>query len=321
MDTKVKIGIAAAIVVALGAVIGYDLMHAKGKPAGDATQAAVDSGLKVVTEGDPGQSASPNGTATVVDLQRSDTQIQGPVAPPSSLESERIIAPAAPAPADPAAPEEYVVQPDETLAYIAEKKYGDPNKWTLIARANPKVNPNRMRIGTKLVIPNAAAPVAEVAAAPAPDLALEPAPADGSPRTYVIKAGDMLSHIAKRFYGTTAAVAKIREANADILADANILTEGVKIVLPESAARPATSVSVGEPGSNHTTAQVDPKTSTGRTHTIAQGDSLWKIAAKHHGGQGVLSFMERIVASNSDKLSSTSTPLRVGWTLAIPAAE
>lgn len=318
MDTKVKIGIAAAIVVALGAVIGYDLMHAKGRPAGDATQAAVDSGLKIVTEGDPGQAPAPNGTATVVDLQRSDTQIQGPVTPPASLESERI---PAPAPPDPAAPEEYVVQPDETLADIAEKKYGDQNKWTLIARANPKVNPNKMRIGTKLVIPNAAAPVAEVAAAPAPDLQLEPAPADGSPRTYVIKAGDMLSHIAKRFYGTTAAVAKIREANADLIADANFLTEGVKIVLPEVSSRPATTVSVGTPGSAHTTDRVDPPTSTGKTHTIARGDSLWKIAEKHHGGQGVLAFMDRIVAANPDKLSSPSTPLRLGWRLAIPAVE
>ena len=54
---------------------------------------------------------------------------------------------------------------------------------------------------------------------------------------------------------------------------------------------------------------------------MARGDSLWKIAEKHHGGQGVLAFMDRLVAANPDKLASKNTPLRAGWVLAIPEAE
>jgi nucleoid-associated protein YgaU len=319
MTTPAKLAIAAVIVAALAAVVGYDLMYGKPKNAAGAADPAprADSGLTIVQE-NPAR-------ATPADLigeaERREAGAAATTAPAAAVDTERPAAAPAPSPnpVDPApSNEEYVVQAGETLADIAERKYGDPNKWTIIAKANKGVNPNRMKIGTTLVLPSAAAPVPAEPVAVETPAAVEPAPADGSPRTYVIQAGDVLSKIAKKFYGTASAAAKIVEANPEVLKDADFLTVGAKIVLPEAPARAPVTVSTGEPGTAHTTAKVDPAATTGRTHAVARGESLWKIAAKHHGGQGVLAYMDRLVAANPDKLSSKETPLRTGWVLALP---
>ena len=47
------------------------------------------------------------------------------------------------------------VKEGDTLWAIAGKEYGDPRKWTRIARENGIENPRRVRIGTILVIPEA----------------------------------------------------------------------------------------------------------------------------------------------------------------------
>ncbi|HTF56392.1 MAG TPA: LysM peptidoglycan-binding domain-containing protein [Planctomycetota bacterium] len=325
MTTKVKVAIAAVIVAAIGAVVGYDLMQAKNRATTAETAPRDESGLTLVREtsnaGTPAPETPANAAAVIGEADRRETGPAG--APPT--QPDRTAAPApvpAPLPVDPhPATEEYVVQAGETLAAIAEKKYGDQNKWTIIAKANPTVNPNKMKVGAKLVLPSPAAtpnPAPEAAAAKAePD----PAPADGSPRTYTIQVGDSLSKIAKRFYGTTTAVAKIKEANVEALQDVDFLAVGLKLVLPEMPAKAPPTVTKGEPGTNHTTEKVDPQTPTGRTHTVARGESLWKIADKYHGGLGVLAFMDKLVAANPDKLSSKNTPLHVGWALAIPNIE
>lgn len=66
---------------------------------------------------------------------------------------------AAPAKAEKAAPEKvsgetYVVKSGDTLGSIARKFYGDARNSDVILRANPQLtDPNRLRIGTSLVIP------------------------------------------------------------------------------------------------------------------------------------------------------------------------
>jgi len=326
MTTKVKIAVAAVIVAAIGAVVGYDLMQGKNRTSA-ATESAArdDSGLTLVrdssTPGTTGTETPPNAAAVIGEADRRES---GTVAAPPP-QSDRTVTPIpapAPPPANPApATEEYVVQAGETLAAIAEKKYGDPNKWTVIAKANPTVNPNRMKVGAKLVLPNAAATPAPATEVAATRTEPDPAPADGSPRTYTIQVGDSLSKIAKKFYGTTTAVAKIREANAEALQDLDFLAVGLKLVLPEMPAKAPATVTTGEPGTEHTTAKVDPQVPTGRTHTVARGESLWKIAEKYHGGQGVLAYMDKLVSANPDKLASKNTTLHVGWALAIPNVE
>jgi len=317
MTTTAKIAIAAVIVAALAAVVGYDLMYGKPKTQDSGAEAPRTDGGLIVQDTTP--RAAP---ADLIGEAERRENGAGAVTPPGAGETERTPIPAAPvAPAVEPAPsnEDYVVQSGETMADIAERKYGDPNKWTIIAKANKSVNPNRMRIGTKLVLPSASA---TTAAAPEAAVAEAPSqPAAGVPKSYTIQAGDVLSKIAKKFYGTSSAAARIQEANPEVLKDPDFLTVGATITLPEASAPAPVTVSTGEPGTSHTTARVDPATATSRSHTVARGDSLWKIAEKHHGGMGVLAYMDKLVAANPDKLASKNTTVRAGWVLALPDAE
>jgi 5'-nucleotidase len=47
----------------------------------------------------------------------------------------------------------YTIRKGDSLWSIAEAKYGNGNKWKLIAKANPKVNPNHILAGTTIVLP------------------------------------------------------------------------------------------------------------------------------------------------------------------------
>ncbi|HEY0712667.1 MAG TPA: LysM peptidoglycan-binding domain-containing protein [Polyangia bacterium] len=53
--------------------------------------------------------------------------------------------------------------------------------------------------------------------------------------TYVVKAGDTLSKIAKNKYGEASAWRKIFEANTDLLKDPDKIYPGQKLKLPQSA--------------------------------------------------------------------------------------
>jgi nucleoid-associated protein YgaU len=50
---------------------------------------------------------------------------------------------------------QYVVEKGDTLAKIAEKKLGSAEKWKEIARANGIDDPETLRVGQKLSIPDA----------------------------------------------------------------------------------------------------------------------------------------------------------------------
>lgn len=47
----------------------------------------------------------------------------------------------------------HTVAKGETMGSLSQKYYKDATKWKKIADANPKVNPNSMQIGTKLLVP------------------------------------------------------------------------------------------------------------------------------------------------------------------------
>ncbi len=142
-----------------------------------------------------------------------DTNI--PVVPPQ-VDTAPPVVPAA---------QEYVIQRGDSF-YTIGKKLNVSMK--AIQEANPNVNPSKLQIGQKIVIPAAAA----LPAAGAPGVSI-PAPTVGGEHTYTVKSGDTLTKIASQ-QGTT--VKALRAAN-------NLKTDkirvGDKLIIPAKAAAPA----------------------------------------------------------------------------------
>ena len=94
------------------------------------------------------------------------TPAQAPPQPPPSSPVPRPIDPG-PAPKPPAAPAttpppaagrrfpcHYVIQPGDNLISISRHLYGTGNHWRRIAEANPGLNPRRLKIGRRILIPS-----------------------------------------------------------------------------------------------------------------------------------------------------------------------
>ena len=56
----------------------------------------------------------------------------------------------------------HVIRPGDTLWSIAEKTYGDGQRWRSIRRANPGINPQKLHIGDKVMLPDLSEQLAEV---------------------------------------------------------------------------------------------------------------------------------------------------------------
>ena len=107
----------------------------------------------------------------------------------------------------------YTVQPGDTLALIAEH-FGVSLEQILAA--NPQIfNPNLIRVGQRIVIPNQA---------PAP---VTPAPGTGQ-QIYTVEEGDTLAKIARRF---GVGVDEVLAANPTIV-NPNLIFVGQQIVIP-----------------------------------------------------------------------------------------
>ena len=138
-----------------------------------------------------------------------------------------VAAPAAPAPAAVT----YKVVKGDTFGGIAHR---NGIKLAMLQKANPSItDPNKLRIGQTVNIPApAAVPAAVPAAAPAP-AAAKPAPAAAPGGEYVVKNGDALDRIARRFKTTSKA---IREANG---LKSDTIRVGQKLKIPGAAAAAA----------------------------------------------------------------------------------
>ena len=78
---------------------------------------------------------------------------------PGGAAAPERVASSTPPPADrqaaapPAAGGEYVVQKGDMLSVIAQQRLGSAKRWREIAALNPKVDPDRLLVGTRLVMP------------------------------------------------------------------------------------------------------------------------------------------------------------------------
>ncbi len=119
---------------------------------------------------------------------------------------------------------DYVVKPGDTFESIAADWFGDRNKHSLIAIANPYKESSRLTIGEVLRLPPKTTEQR---------IDIPTASGDGGPTLYTVRSGDTLGKIAQVAYGKASLWTKIYEANkATIGADPANLKVGMQLEIP-----------------------------------------------------------------------------------------
>jgi len=127
----------------------------------------------------------------------------------------------------------HTVQKGETLSSIAQAAYGNANYYSLIARANPKINPAKLRPGTVITLPEASTSRDRQAMASSPT----PASASLDSKHYKVQPGDSLEKISARLYGSTSKWEKIYELNkSKIGSDPHKIKAEMVLALPDEPA-------------------------------------------------------------------------------------
>ncbi|HZE99594.1 MAG TPA: LysM peptidoglycan-binding domain-containing protein [Planctomycetota bacterium] len=328
MNTQVKVGIAAAIVAALVALIVLDQ---KTTPKDDAGPRAPGGDPAVIVGTNSG--ADPASTRLSEEESRlykdaarqfgTDTPKPPATIKGSEEKNEKKISPTG---------EEYVIKDKDTFDTIAQKHYGSKSYALMIAAANPDVKPTSLRVGKKIILPpkqavekKEEAPVVRDVtpppdAAPKTDTALKTT-ATGQ-KVYTVQPGDTLSGISVKVYNTSRHYQKIYEANRDAIEDPNTLQVGLNLTMPELPVKGANG-SVPGTGTAATTLNPPPADvpAGAKVHQVAPGDRLWNIAAKFAAERkiGILDMIKLIVDANVEKkIREDGSNLQAGWQLIIP---
>lgn len=126
----------------------------------------------------------------------------------------------------------YTVRSGDTMKSIAKNVLGDGQKWSIIARANPRVDPIKLRVGMVLQIPH---DPTNLQGAPPPNASTassQPGSPDGPTREYVVQSGDTLSEIAQRQLGASARWPDLLKANESLLRSPRDLRPGMRLRIP-----------------------------------------------------------------------------------------
>ena len=118
----------------------------------------------------------------------------------------------------------HVASRSETLWGLAERYYGNGNKWRLIAEANRPAIPesNVLQPGMELVIPPETANGASSATAASAS----------QTRTHIVQPGDSLSKLSNKYYGSERHWRKLLEANRQSVPNPESLQVGTRLVIP-----------------------------------------------------------------------------------------
>ncbi len=157
-------------------------------------------------------------------------------------------------------------------------------------------------------------------------------PKPALPKIYEVTDGDYLALIAKQYYGEvegnkTVNIMRIFEANRNLLKAADDIQVGQKLIIPplrdsalskekkkdglvSSIVEKVTSI-----GREHLSLKKPNRPKQGKSYTVREGDSLWKVAADQLGDG---SRYTEVAELNADVLSDEDS-LTVGMTLKMPA--
>jgi len=132
-------------------------------------------------------------------------------------------------------PRTYRVAEGDSLSSIATAFYGDAGLWQRLAEANRErlPNPDRMRVGLLLVIPDRQALDGSAVPAPGPGPAAVRDPlVAAEPRIHVVGEGETLSEIAAAHLGSARRWPEIVAANRDRIDDPDRVRPGTELRLP-----------------------------------------------------------------------------------------
>ncbi len=126
---------------------------------------------------------------------------------------------------------EYTVRQGDQIMTIAQRVYGSTRHWQAIAKANPNVDPQKLRAGQTLRVPEDPENVQGVvvgAGEPETPTASEPERIE-----HIVQNNDSLWKIAASFYGDGTKWRIIRDANRELVGDdGSRLRPGMTIVIP-----------------------------------------------------------------------------------------
>jgi nucleoid-associated protein YgaU len=134
----------------------------------------------------------------------------------------------------------YVVQPGDTLSRLAVRFLGSEKYLDQLMAVNPGVDPRRLTVGQKLLVPKHLTKKAPQPVIPKPPEPKKEPPAPKPPREYQVQSGDSFTSIAKKLYGDPRKWEALFELNRDLVdGDPRHLRVGQVIRLPaESAETP-----------------------------------------------------------------------------------
>ena len=120
----------------------------------------------------------------------------------------------------------YVIKSGDTLEAIARAQLGDGQKWRQIASANPGINPNNLKVGQSITIPEGGVDAPRAAGSVG-----TATPVEGN--AYTVQKGDTLVALSRKFYGGDSEWKRILEANRSLLkGDPASLKPGMKLTIP-----------------------------------------------------------------------------------------
>jgi nucleoid-associated protein YgaU len=136
----------------------------------------------------------------------------------------------------PAGPRRYTIKHGDTFWSIAKAEYGNAAYFGAIQRANPGIDPARIKAGDSIILPDkneVIAPATATARQPsAADLIVDPA------KQYRVQPGDNLSIISKKLYGRYDKWVQIYELNKELIGqNPAALKKDMILALPEPPLR------------------------------------------------------------------------------------